>query len=134
MGGRPLRVITDEEIAQITDAALNNCHLDTIAIALDIPLTTLKRRFGPFIRRLRAQGRIRLRNNQVKLSKVSADMCKFLGKNELNQTDKQVLETKQVEAKTQTDRERKAALAASAAFNDSMSRSGDGPGIVKIGG
>ena len=88
MAGRPKRVFSDEEIARITNAALNNCHIDTIALALDIPKTTLQRHFGSFIRQLRAKGRINLRCFQERLSRTSPDMAKFLGKNVLGQVDK----------------------------------------------
>lgn len=96
VGGRPKREFTDEEVAKIYDAALNNCHLDTIALALDIPKSTLDRRFGTKIRQLRAKGRMKLRSNQVRLSRLSSDMAKFLGKNELGQVDKQEIKTTQV--------------------------------------
>ena len=46
---RPTRVFTDEEEAKILQMALDNCHMDTIALALDIPLETLRRHFGGYI-------------------------------------------------------------------------------------
>ena len=88
MAGRTKRVFTDEEVARITDAALNNCHMDTIALALDIPKTTLYRHFGTYIKQLRAKGRMNLRCFQERLSRSSPDMAKFLGKNVLGQVDK----------------------------------------------
>lgn len=130
---RPKREFSDEEVAQITDAALNNCHLDTIALALDIPKTTLDRRYGTFIRRLRAKGRMKLRNNQVKLSKVSADMCKFLGVNELNQVVKQTITTEPpADDKTKTDKELAAIKAGAEAYNNIMSRAEPEPKIIKL--
>jgi len=85
---RPKRVFNEDEIHKITEMALNNCHMDTIALALDIPKTTLIRRFGAVIKQKRAEGRTILRSNQVKLAKTQAAMAIFLGKNELGQVDK----------------------------------------------
>ena len=86
---RPQRQFTDEEVARITDMALNNCHFETIAMTLGIAVNTLKRRYGRYIKQKRAEGRTILRQRQVNLSKTQAAMAIFLGKNELNQTDKQ---------------------------------------------
>ena len=96
---RPKRVFTDEEQQKIEQYARDNCYDRTISTALDIPIMTLKRRFGTKIRRWRAQGKVDLRENQRKLSKISSDMAKFLGKNVLGQVDKQVIadESKQRE-------------------------------------
>lgn len=89
MAGRPKRQFTDEQRAQINQMALDNCHFETIAMALEIPVNTLKRHFGRFIRQKRAEGRTILRRNQVKMSKTIPAMAIFLGKNELEQSDKQ---------------------------------------------
>ena len=88
---RPKRQFTDEIIQKISEYALDNCHIDTIALALDIPKTTLIRRFGTVIKQKRAKGRVELRANQAKLSKTQPAMAIFLGKNELGQVDKQVI-------------------------------------------
>ena len=91
MAGRPKRVFTDEEKAKIEQYALNNCHLDTIALALGISKQTLIRHYGTYISQKRAQGRIILRDAQRKKAIISKDtgMLIFLGKNELRQSDKQ---------------------------------------------
>ncbi|MGR3292547.1 MAG: hypothetical protein ACUZ9M_00865 [Candidatus Scalindua sp.] len=92
--GRPKKQFDAEIRRKIEEYALNNCHLDTIALALDISKTTLVRRFGTIIKKKRAEGRINLRANQTKLSKHNPAMAIFLGKNELNQVDKQeILQT-----------------------------------------
>ena len=96
---RPKRVFTNEEVQQIDIMASNNCHMDTIALALEIPLTTLVRRFGRIIKQKRAQGRIELRAKQVKLANNHPAMAIFLGKNELGQVDKQIIETEATEQK-----------------------------------
>ncbi len=95
---RPKRQFSDEELQKIDEMAQNNCHMDTIALALDIPLTTLVRRFGREIKQKRALGRTELRQTQVKLSKTQAAMAIFLGKNELNQTDKQEITDKPIDS------------------------------------
>jgi len=105
---RPKRVFTDEEVARIYEAALNNCHLDTIALALEIPKTTLVRRFGTIIKQKRAEGRMKLRANQVKLSRHNAQMAKFLGINELEQVDKQEIKLPGTKNSQLTDEERPA--------------------------
>ena len=86
--GRPRRVFTEEEQRRIRQLALNNCHVDTIAMALGIPKQTLVRVYGTFITQKRAEGRAELRENQRKLAKTNPAMAIFLGKNELEQTDK----------------------------------------------
>ena len=90
---RPKKQFPADIIHKIEEYALNNCHIDTIALALDMSKTTLTRRFGSFIKQKRAEGRVNLRSNQVHLSKTQAAMAIFLGKNELDQVDKQVIDT-----------------------------------------
>ena len=90
---RPKRTFSAEEVQKIEEYALNNCHIDTIALALNIAKNTLIRRYGTFIKKKRAEGRVRLRGYQVDLAENNPAMAIFLGKNELNQTDKQVIET-----------------------------------------
>ena len=88
---RPKRQFTTEEEQLIEEHARNNCYDRTISTALGIPIMTLKRRFGTKIRRWRAQGKVELRQCQRELAKTNAQMAQFLGKNELNQVDKQVI-------------------------------------------
>ena len=92
MAGRPKRVFGVQEKQQIDQMALDNCHFETIAMALSIPVNTLKRHFGRLIRQKRAEGRTILRRNQCELAKSNPAMAIFLGKNELDQTDKQIIE------------------------------------------
>ena len=94
-GGRPKRTFTDEEKQQIEQMAQDNCHLDTIALALSIAKTTLVRRYGTFIEQKRAQGRTELSHQQKeKCAKGDSAMLIWRGKQDLSQTDKQVIETK----------------------------------------
>ena len=90
--GRPKKVFTPEVIAEIDRMALDNCHLDTIAMALGIAKDTLVRRFSTYITQKRAKGRADLRRGQRELSKTHAAVAIFLGKNELGQSDKSEIE------------------------------------------
>lgn len=87
--GRPKIEFTITQEEQILQMALDNCHMDTIALALDMPLETLRRRFGGFISQKRAEGRTKLRRMQREQAPNSPAMAIFLGKNELGQSDKQ---------------------------------------------
>lgn len=86
---KPLRKFTDAQRQSIEQMALDNCHVDTIAMALDIPKQTLVRRFGTFITQKRAEGRTLLRRAQREKAIDGHDtgMLCFLGKNELKQSD-----------------------------------------------
>ena len=86
---RPKKKFTDEMMREIEQMATDNCHVDTIAMALGIAKQTLVRRFGTFITQKRAKGRTDLRRTQRKLANSNPAMAIFLGKNELNQSDKQ---------------------------------------------
>lgn len=92
--GKPKRIFTDKEKASINQMALDNCHLDTIALALNIPKQTLVDNFRTFIVQKRAEGRTLLRRAQREKALVGRDtgMLCFLGKNELEQTDKRELQ------------------------------------------
>jgi hypothetical protein len=91
MAGRPKRQFSVEEKQLIEEYALDNCHIDTISLALGIAKNTLIRHYGTFIKKKRAEGRVRLRGYQTKLAKSNPAMAIFLGKNELDQTDKQII-------------------------------------------
>lgn len=84
---KPLRIFSDVEKEKIEQMALDNCHFETIAMALDIPVQTLRDRFRGFIIQKRAEGRTELRRAQRKQINTPA-MAIFLGKNELGQSDK----------------------------------------------
>lgn len=98
MAGRPKRVFTEDQIAQIDEMALNNCKDCTIATVLEIPVNSLKRHFGRRMVKRRAEYRRELRASQSKLSKTSPALLIFLGKNELEQVDRQEIKTEQAEA------------------------------------
>ena len=90
MAGRPKRKITDEQIKQIGEYALNGCKTTTIATLMDIPKDTLKRHFAPLMTKKRCERKnnIRIKQNECMEDKVPS-MLIFLGKNDLDQTDRQ---------------------------------------------
>ncbi len=96
---------TDEQIQEIERLALINCNSNTIAEATGIAVTTLKRWFGRQLRHWWALYRVNLRQRQDKLKETSSDMSKFLGKNTLEQVDKQIIETEATEQKKLTEAE-----------------------------
>lgn len=116
MAGRTKRQFTDEEVRLIEEYARNNCYAETIANALNIPVRTLKRHFARKLTLWKAQGKIDLRLMQRDLAKKSPEMAKFLGKNELNQTDKQVIETKTAPVTAKTEAEQRALAEAARVF------------------
>lgn len=91
---KPLRKFSKKQTDSIEQMALDNCHVDTIAMALEIPKQTLVRRFGTYITQKRAEGRTILRRAQREKAIIGKDtgMLCFLGKNELGQTDKKGIE------------------------------------------
>jgi hypothetical protein len=114
-GGRPKRTFNDKDITLIEEYARLNCQNNTIAVALNIPLMTLKRRFGKEIMRWRALSKVDLRLNQRNLAKTSSDMAKFLGTNVLNQVAKQEIVT-EYKAKEMTEVEKDASVEAAKAY------------------
>jgi hypothetical protein len=106
MAGRPKRVFSDEEKAKIKEMALNNCRDNTIAGALDIPINSFKRHFGKLCKKKRTEFRTKLRAHQAKLAETNPAMAIFLGKNELNQTDKQIVEHEESAQRQLAEKER----------------------------
>lgn len=94
MAGKPKIMWTDEQIAQIEQMALDNCHTETIARALGTTDETIKSHFSPLLKQKRAEGRALLRRSQRDKAVEGKDtgMLCFLGKNELEQTDKRQYE------------------------------------------
>ena len=121
---RPKRKFTDKEIKLIKEYAKANCKSETIAKALNIPVNTLKRRFGRIMQENRAKGKLRLKHRQHKMSHNNAQMAIWLGKQDLGQVDKREIKTDNVEAETARSPKEQAAIAAAArAYNETMSRS-----------
>ena len=116
MAGRPKRVFSDEEKAKIEEYALNNCKTETIANALNIPVNTLKRHFGRKMKQKRAEHRVNLRQYQQTMAKTAPAMAIFLGKNELNQADKQEIKQTGSVATPLTEAEQRASEAAARVY------------------
>ena len=112
---RPKRTFTDEEVKLIEQYARNNCLTNTIAVALEIPLMTLKRRFGKKLKVWRAQGKIELRGNLYKQGITSPQTAIFLAKNELGMTDKQEIIT-ETKAPEMSEAERRASVEAAKVY------------------
>lgn len=83
----PKRDINEKEVAKY---ALAGCYDKTIARLTGIPETTLKRRCGDLIASKRAERKYNIRKAQTEsVAKGVPQMLIFIGKNELDQTDRQ---------------------------------------------
>lgn len=82
------------EIDKIRKYARNNSKTGTIAEALNIPFNSLNRHFGKKMTFWRAEGKVKLKNIQQRMAKTSPQMAIWLGKQDLEQVDKQVISTK----------------------------------------
>lgn len=89
MAGRPKRKFTDEQVKEMEKYALAGCQNKTIAHIMGIPIDTLTRHFATLLTKKRCERKYNLRMAQNKLAKTNPAMAIFLGKNELEQTDKQ---------------------------------------------
>ena len=119
---RPKRVFTEQEEAMIADYALDGGKNNTIAMALDMPVNTLTNRFSGLLKKYRSIRKLKLARNQTKQSVDSPQMAIFLGKNELEQTDKQTIEHKG--APTLAPEVEKASKAAAETFKQRLAREG----------
>ena len=73
--------------------ALNGCQNNTIACIMDIPHETLVRCFGKYLTKKRCERKNNLRKLQMQAArKLNPALLIFLGKNELEQADKQEVE------------------------------------------
>lgn len=88
--GRPKRVWTPEETADIERLAKLQLHIDTIADCLQIPKNDIIRHFGPNLAKKRAEGRMEIAEAQRSMLKQPV-MAIWLGKQHLGQADKQEL-------------------------------------------
>lgn len=89
--GRPKRNFTDEQVAEMEKYAFAGCQNNTIATLMDIPMNTLLAHFGKLLTKKRCERKYELRAAQNKLAASNVAMAIFLGKNELDQADKQEL-------------------------------------------
>ncbi|MCK9600084.1 MAG: hypothetical protein M0R06_13650 [Sphaerochaeta sp.] len=94
--GRPHRSLDEERIGQM---AFNGCKNSEIANILGCDDETLKNNYSLILDKKRAERREALRAKQTERAlKGDIPMLIFLGKNELDQTDKQIQEIPGVEA------------------------------------
>ena len=99
VGGQP-RHWTKAEIKQIEDLAYKGCKTNTIATVLGVDYDILVRNHKERMAKKRCEGKIWLRERQLETAQKNPVMQIWLGKNTLDQSDKQ--ETKlsgQVELK-----------------------------------
>ncbi len=89
--GKPKFEFIDAQMKKIKAMAFLGCHNETIARVIEVPTATLQSRpdIQVIIKKKRAEHRVDLRKTQNKLSKSNPAMAIFLGKNELEQTDRQ---------------------------------------------
>lgn len=81
--GRPAKDIKPREVLSL---ATVGCTDAEIAVLLDCGETTIKRRFGPALKRGRAEARVSLRREQFRLALAgNATMLIWLGKQLLGQ-------------------------------------------------
>lgn len=90
--GRPSRVFTLEQIKKAKDMAFDNCKNTTIAGVLDCKVDVLVRNLGTVLHKKRCEGNAELRKDQRKMSHKQPVMAIFLGKNQLDQSDKKAIE------------------------------------------
>jgi hypothetical protein len=97
MAGRPKNSFSNEQVQQIEQYALEGCQTGTIATLMGIAYNTLNRHFRKNMHKKRCERKQSLRAKQNRLADNHPAMAIFLGKNELGQVDKQVIETEATE-------------------------------------
>lgn len=94
--GRPPVVLDEDRIARL---AFTGCKNSEIAHILGCDDETLKNNFSPILDKKRAERKAALRSKQTEKALTGdTPMLIFLGKNDLEQTDKQTQEIPGVEA------------------------------------
>jgi len=87
--GRPQTVFTAAQIVKMSKLALNGCQNGTIASIMDIPKNTLLDNCRLLLSKKRAERKNKLRTLQMTAArKGNPALLIFLGKNELEQADK----------------------------------------------
>ena len=119
---RPKRLFTMYEEALICNAALDGGKNGTIANALEIPVNTLTNRFSGLLKKYRALRKLKIAGIQTRQMQTSPQMAIWLGKQDLDQVDKQEIRTEAVDSKPKTEQELEAARAAARAYNEAMSK------------
>ena len=91
--GRPQTVFTEAQLNQMQQLALNGCMNNTIASIMDIPKSTLVDNCRQLLTKKRCERKNNLRKLQMTAAKKgNPALLIFLGKNELEQADKQEVE------------------------------------------
>lgn len=92
--GRPKKVFTKEQEQRIDELAFEGHKTGTIATLMEVDNQTLERNYGQRMTKKRIEGRRELKKAQREKAIVQKDstMLIWLGKNELEQTDKQNLD------------------------------------------
>lgn len=108
MAGRPRLKVSDDKIAIIEELAYKQCRDTTIAEAVGIAVVSFKRRFDKKCRQLRAKGKTELYKTQWQMAQNNPTMAQWLGKQYLDQSDKQDIKQHITKAPELKDSERKA--------------------------
>ncbi len=90
--GRPKRAFSPEQIANMCKYALAGCQNNTIASIMGVPMQTLVDNYRELLTKKRGERKYNIRKEQNKHMKTNPTMAIFLGKNELDQSDKQDIE------------------------------------------
>lgn len=94
MAGRPKAKFTEQQIRDIEQMAFNQCQTNTIAKVIGCDNHTLEKHFSQVLTKKRAEGRKELRRTQMEQSAKNPTMSIWLGKQYLEQKDKQDLNVK----------------------------------------
>lgn len=91
--GRPKKIFTESQIEQIDILSREGHKTYTIAVALGLDEKTLRDHFSERMAKKRVEGKIALKKAQIEKAIEAKDstMLIWLGKNELEQKDKQDL-------------------------------------------
>jgi len=124
MAGRPKKSFSIEEVTRMEQLAYEGCQNGTIANITGTAINTLVRHFGRLLTKKRCERKQWLRKCQNDLSKTNPAMAIFLGKNELDQVDKRVIEAEVTEQQRLTEAETAEAQRISNILNLEQARKG----------
>jgi hypothetical protein len=95
MAGRPIKTYTKEQEEQIDALALDGHKTNTIAVMLNLDVKTLDKHYSRRMAQKRVEGKVALKRAQMSkaINDKDSTMLVWLGKNELEQTDKHDLTT-----------------------------------------
>ena len=94
--GRPPYKFTKKQMDKIAEMAFDQCHTHTIAQVIGVSDETITENLSKFLKSKRAEGRAALHHKQVQAALEGENtMLVWLGKNALDQTDRQQIDTNQ---------------------------------------